>query len=152
MSQLLIQGSAILAQGPFTQDADTINSSDAVYPKHVVDGWQIVDATLPDGFRCADYIWSGSALVAKPPVVIPPVVPEAVTMRQARLALLGAGMLASVNSAIAGMTGPQGEAARIEWEFSSEVKRHQPLVLALGPTLGLTEAQLDALFVKAATL
>lgn len=79
-------------------------------------------------------------------------VPQAVTMRQARLALLGAGMLGAVNAAIAAMPGVQGEAARIEWEFSSEVKRAQPLVMALGPVLGLSDAQLDALFISAGAL
>jgi len=87
-----------------------------------------------------------------PPAPEPPTVPQSVTMRQARLALLGAGMLATVNAAIAAMTGTQGDAARIEWEFSSEVKRNQPLVMALGPTLGLSSAQLDALFITAAGL
>ena len=79
-------------------------------------------------------------------------VPQAVTMRQARLALLGAGMLAAVNAAIAAMPGVQGEAARIEWEFSSEVKRTQPLVTALGVALSLTPDQLDNLFAAAAAL
>lgn len=79
-------------------------------------------------------------------------IPQAVTMRQARLALLGDGLLATVNSTIAAMAGAAGEAARIEWEFSNEVQRHQPLVLALGPTLGLSAAQLDALFIAAAAL
>lgn len=86
------------------------------------------------------------------PTLINPPVPQAVSMRQARLALRNVGLLATVNSLIAGMTGVAGEDARIEWEFSSEVKRNQPLVLALGPTLNLTSLQLDALFIAAATL
>ena len=97
--------------------------------------------------------WLSDGVNFSAPVVVPSsLVPDSVTMRQARLALLGAGMLASVNSAIAGMTGMQGDAARIEWEFSSEVKRHDPLVMALGPTLGLTAAQLDGLFIAASVL
>lgn len=83
---------------------------------------------------------------------IAPAVPAAITMRQARLALLGAGLLSTVNAAIAAMPGAQGEAARIEWEFSSEVKRAQPLVSALGPALGLTGAHLDALFLQGEAL
>ena len=75
-----------------------------------------------------------------------------VTMRQARLALLGAGLLPNVNAAIAAMTGPQGEAARIEWEYSQEVQRDRGLVSTLGAQLGMTEAQLDALFATAAAL
>lgn len=81
--------------------------------------------------------------------VPPPKVPESVTMRQARLALLNAGLLATVNTAIAAMPGASGDAARIEWEFSSEVFRHRTLVLSLGAGLGLTAAQLDSLFIVA---
>lgn len=82
----------------------------------------------------------------------PPTIPQAVTMRQARRALLSAGKLATVNAAIAEMTGVQGEAARIDWEFSNEVKRDEPLVSALGAALGLTRAQLDGLFIAAAKI
>lgn len=81
-----------------------------------------------------------------------PLVPAAVTMRQARLALLQAGKLETVNAAIAGMTGAQGAAAKIEWEFSNEVQRAQPLVAALAPVLGMTSAELDQLFITAAGL
>lgn len=79
-------------------------------------------------------------------------VPQSVTMRQARLALVQTGMLTQANDAVAAMPGAQGDAARIEWEFSSTVERHWPLVQALGAALGLTEAQLDDLFRLAATL
>ena len=79
-------------------------------------------------------------------------VPEVVTMRQARLALLGAGLLDQVNTAIASMPGAEGDAARIEWEYASTVDRHGPTVLALAPALGLTDTQIDELFRQAATL
>lgn len=78
--------------------------------------------------------------------------PTIVTMRQARLALLAAGLLTPVNAAIAAMPGVEGDAARIEWEFAAHVERQQPLVLALASALALTEAQLDDLFVAAAAL
>jgi hypothetical protein len=81
-----------------------------------------------------------------------PDVPDMVTMRQARLALLESGLLASVNDLIAGLEGDAGEAARIEWQFAREVARAQPLVLTLAPQLGLTDGQLDALFIRAAQL
>lgn len=94
---------------------------------------------------------------AQPPtlpeyVPVVDLVPEVVTMRQARLALLGAGMLAQVNTAVATIPGAEGDAARIEWEFSNTVGRHHPLVLSLTSALGLTDAQLDALFQQAAAL
>jgi hypothetical protein len=82
---------------------------------------------------------------------VPPV-PNSVTMRQARLALLGAGLLGQVSTAIASLSSPHREQAEIEWEFSSDVYRDRPLVAMLGPQLGLTNEQLDQLFITAATL
>jgi hypothetical protein len=78
--------------------------------------------------------------------------PKAVTMRQARLQLLAAGYLPTVTDAIAAMTGPEGEAARIEWEYATEVKRSQPLTQALITVLGLTDEQMNELFVAAVEL
>lgn len=76
-------------------------------------------------------------------------VPSSVTMRQARLALLGAGLLASVDAAIDSLTSPQKEAARIEWEYATEVQRSSGLVQMMGASLGLDDAALDALFIEA---
>lgn len=83
----------------------------------------------------------------------PPIhIPTAVTMRQARLALLAAGLLPSVDAAIAALPEPQKSAAKIEWEYSQEVQRHNGFVSVLAPALGLSDAQIDALFVAAQTL
>lgn len=82
----------------------------------------------------------------------PPPVPAAVTMRQARLALLGAGKLADVATAIDSLPEPNKSVATIEWEYSQEVHRDRALIQVLGPMLGLDDAQMDALFVTAAAL
>jgi hypothetical protein len=81
-------------------------------------------------------------------------VPGSVTMAQARLALLGAGITAStVDAQIAAIPDDlQREAAKIQWEYEAYVKRSSPLIAALGPALGLTDAQIDDLFRQAATL
>lgn len=79
-------------------------------------------------------------------------VPQSVSMRQARLILLSIGKLQDVQNAINSIQGAQGEAARIEWEYSSEVRRNQPLFLSLAPILNMTPAQLDKLFIDAAKL
>lgn len=84
------------------------------------------------------------------PSVGQPAVPNRVTMRQARLALLGAGLLDDVEAAINALPGDQGKAARIEWDYSSEVHRDKPFVIQLGTALGLNNEQLDELFVTAA--
>ena len=78
----------------------------------------------------------------------PAPIPQSVTMRQARLALLAAGLLSTVETAIGGA----GPAAAIEWEYAQEVQRGSGLVPAMATALGLTDAQIDALFVQAATL
>ena len=87
-----------------------------------------------------------------PPEPEPPYVPASVTMRQARLALLGVGLLDDIEAAIAALPSPQKEAARIEWEYSQEVQRHNGFVSVLAPMLGMTPEQTDALFIGAAQL
>ena len=79
-------------------------------------------------------------------------VPQAVTMRQARLAMLGANILHLVDGAIAAMASPAKEAAQINWEYASEVQRDDTLVGALASGLGMTSADVDALFIAAAEL
>ena len=79
-------------------------------------------------------------------------VPVSVTMRQARLALLQVGELDVVNAAIAAIPGDAGAAARIEWEFSSTVERNREYVKQIATGLGMTDKQLDDLFVLAASL
>ena len=96
--------------------------------------------------------WDGMRFVRPVAPPNPPVVPPSVTMRQARLALLGAGLLASVGAAIDGLPSPQKEAARIEWEYATEVQRSSGLVPMMGVALGLDDAALDALFIEAAAL
>lgn len=86
------------------------------------------------------------------PVPAPLVAPKVVTMRQARLALLGAGLLQQVDQAISALPEPQQSAARIEWDYSSEVHRDRAFVQQLGQALGLSDEQLDTLFIQAAAL
>ena len=93
-----------------------------------------------------------TALEALPAPTPAPAVPRAVTMRQARLALLGAGLLDDVETAINAMSDPAKTAARIEWDYSSELQRGHALVASLGAALGLTSGQVDSLFTTAAGL
>jgi len=98
-------------------------------------GWQVVALTAAE-----------MTAIAKAKV------PASVTMRQGRLALLAAGKLAQVNAAIASLPEPQKSAALIEWDFSNELQRGNPFVATLGAALGLSDAQVDQLFITAAAL
>lgn len=85
-----------------------------------------------------------------PPKPVP--VPQSVTMRQARLALHAAGLLSGVDAAIASMQEPAKTAALIDWEYASVVERNAGLVPAMAAALGMSDADIDDLFVTAATL
>ena len=76
-------------------------------------------------------------------------VPEAITMRQARLALLAVNLLATVSEAIA--TGTD-EVLKVEWEYATEVRRDWVNLINMATSLGMTEEQLDDLFIKGSKL
>ncbi|GAA4425770.1 hypothetical protein [Acidovorax lacteus] len=97
------------------------------------------------------YVGGATVIVQGAPAQASPV-PASVTMRQARRALHAAGLLPQVEAAINAMPEPQRTAARIEWEYSSVVQRHNGFVSQLAPALGMTDAQLDALFITASEI
>jgi hypothetical protein len=75
-------------------------------------------------------------------------VPQIITMKQARLALLAAGKLDAANTAFASAS----TQAQVMWDYSSTVERNNPLVISMGTTLGLSSSDIDNLFIQAATL
>lgn len=81
------------------------------------------------------------------------VVPGAVSMRQARLALYDANLLHLVDETFALMhIEEQRVKSQIEWEFATTVQRDSALVYGLAGALGLTDEMLDDLFIKASKL
>ena len=75
-------------------------------------------------------------------------VPQTLPMRQAKLVLLAAGLLDDVDAAVAGAD----RATQIEWEYAQEVSRTWPSLVAMATALGMTDAQLDDLFIQGAKL
>lgn len=116
----------------------TIEEAQIAYPNAVC-----LDGTIGG----IGWVWDGSNLTP-PLITVAQKVPISVTMRQGRLALLQAGLLAQVQSAI----DAQGDAEKIEWEYAQTIDRNSPLVAALAATLSLDDAALDALFISASNL
>ena len=63
MSQLLIVETGILAVGPFTVTDAIVRSSEAIFPKHTMDNWEIVETELPANFNLVDFVYLSKALV-----------------------------------------------------------------------------------------
>ncbi|MFN4283524.1 MAG: hypothetical protein ACK4NA_12880 [Alphaproteobacteria bacterium] len=74
-------------------------------------------------------------------------VPDTVTPLQARRALRAAGLLDTVNAWVAQQ---DDEDIKDAWEFASVIERHGPITAGAARELGLTNAQLDGLFIAAA--
>lgn len=117
------------------------------------DGWvEYNDGTANESITVLPE-WANNALtaweVANTPLPDPePQIPSVVSMRQARLALLQEGLLATVNTAIEAGS----EADKITWEYATEVNRSEPLVQNMAVSLGVTQQQMDDLFTLASTL
>lgn len=149
-------------QQPYADDADYVATVCAAanlsaLPDSAADSYaaQYANQTITELEQAlADAIDKATESPSAPDLPTPTVagIPTRVSMRQARLALLGAGKLADVDAAIDAMPEPQKSAARIEWEYAAEVRRDNAFVAGLAPALGMTDAQVDALFVAAATL
>jgi len=75
-----------------------------------------------------------------------------ITPRQARLALSSVGKLSAIADAIAVTPEPNKSMIAIEWEYATTIERTSPWIEAMRPALGLTEEDLDNLFVLAADL
>ena len=78
----------------------------------------------------------------------------AVTKRQLRLTLVRNGIsLATVSGVIVAMpAGQQRDEAQIEWEDAATFQRLHPTLLAVADALGLTPAQIDAMWTEALAL
>lgn len=83
---------------------------------------------------------------------VAPHVPQTVTMAQAQLALLNAGLLAQIEAGINNLPESMKQTVLIAWQKSPHVSRQGNLVNLLATDFGLTEKQLDELFIAAAKI
>lgn len=103
----------------------------------------------PDGLAVIGGTWTEEGGFVAPPEPEPViVVPQSVTPLQARRALRKAGIKAEVDAYVETLD----DDAQDAWEYALSVERNNPIVLGAGAALGMTEQQMDDLFILAATL
>lgn len=106
----------------------------------------VADQAFMDENHYGDY---ESILEVEPPE---PKSLAAVKMKYARKALAGIDKLAAVQEAINAMKEPDRTMTDIEWNFSDVVERGNHLVATIGSAIGLSEPDIDALFVIASQM
>jgi hypothetical protein len=107
------------------------------------DGVQFID---PTG-AAMGATWNGSIFLAPTPPPTP--VPQCVTAFQAKAALLNTGLYTSVS---AYMTSSATPIDQLAWTEAASFQRTDTIISNLMESLGLTNAQLDALFIAAAQI
>lgn len=93
------------------------------------------------------YLWDGSTFTAPPPA--PPVVPQSVSRAQALAALSNAGLLTQAQNAANASPNPL---VPIFWNNAQTFDRNSATVSTLGAALGLSDTQIDSLFIAASAI
>lgn len=91
---------------------------------------------------------NGSFVELPAPPATPVVVPQVVTPRQARIALLNAGLLDAVDAAVTASP----RSVQIDWEYAIEIRRDNPVIAAMAAQLNLSPAEIDGLFIAAGSV
>lgn len=86
--------------------------------------------------------WSGGQFHR---AVIDPQPMPVISARQVRLALTAAGLREQVEAAVEAAD----QATQDHWFYSTELHRDHPLIVSMAASLGMTEAQIDALWFDA---
>ncbi len=103
---------------------------------------------IPDDFdpnRINEYRRIDDQLVITPP--------QTVTPRQAKIALLQAGLLDEIETVIASIPDETTRRiAQVEWEYAQEFRRDWQLLNQLAEQAGISQDQIDELFIAAAQI
>lgn len=131
--------------------AHVINESGLIENTIMVDelGEGMIDAAIGGeiGDSYIDGVIVKKSIPTPEPVVV---VPQSVTRKQARLALLAAGHFYAVHDGIESLEEPIRTEAKINWDDSDTYARDNPFVAMMAQMLGLSNSDVDDLFVAAA--
>lgn len=131
----------------------TIQSAAYANPDHTAAVLQTVEAGAVLASEAdTPQLWAQMLGDVEPSAYAPQVtVPRVVSRRQARQAMIAAGIsFVDVQAAIDRIEDPTARAMmQSEWEDSNQFERDRPQLLALAVALGLDAAALDALFTDA---
>jgi hypothetical protein len=97
-----------------------------------------------------DYIADGGLEIAD--YVAPPAALLPLSARQFHLALALNGLAEPLEDAIATIPEPSQTLIRIEFERATEFRRDYPLLVSLSTALGLTDEQVDGMWLEAGAL
>ena len=115
-----------------------IHLPDGTYSTIVADQ-AFIDAHFPD-----------AELLPEPEPALTPVVPQSVSRAQGKLALIGAGLWPAAIAFVEGITDPVQRAyAEVALHDTQEWRRDSPFLASAAAALGLSEEQLDTLFITA---
>ena len=119
-----------------------------IKPLYYADDYSYVIAKVPDQYADTEgvSIFRGSLPAPAPSV------PEFITPRQGYIILSRYGLLAPVKAYFAALEGQEGEEAKIELEFAQEWKRSWPTLINAAHAFGLTDAQIDQMFIEASVI
>lgn len=92
--------------------------------------------------------WLAEGNTPEPYVPPPPTIPQTVTRFQALATLSAAGHLPAIRTYIS--TLDQDNITRLAWEHATDWERTSPTLAALAAMLGLTDTDVDDLFIAAA--
>ena len=118
-----------------------IHLPDGTYSTIVADQ-AFIDAHFPD-----------AELLPEPVPVQASGAPQSVSRAQGKLALIQAGLWPAANAFVEGITDPAQKAyAEVALNDTQEWRRDSPFLASAAAALGLSEAQLDTLFITAGGL
>ena len=120
------------------QYADATSTVVHVIDEDGISRMSMIASALPEGASVEPY------------VAPPPPIPQVVTRFQARVALVQAGHFDTINTYIA--TLPQTDVKRLAWEDAAEWERASPTLNFLANMLGLTDTDVDDLFILASSI